>query len=504
MANVKKEGDDTNLDVKNMEETNVDENVEEGDSEDDVDASEWSGKVEWAKRILEKERKKKENDIELRMEKLMKKLPTKEGGEPTKANLQTLLQDLRAAPIVQNPTSGVNMSVVAMANTLTLYDGSSDAKDWCRLVDVIQQTAALPETMAAALAVMRFTPKSVVAIWYKFELEDDRLDLSFWRNQDPNTVKAEPGSAAKRPVGLRKALMDKFSVKLTREVINRRLKENESQKVGEKFFFWFVRLRPHVKADIEHDMDENGILVGVDRPEMVKFMLERNLHKMLWNGMRPEPRKWMDPMKANLTSVDLLLKEAANFEEGLEGIKFLSLKPPTQPATIPMAAAISAPSAPASFSQGAQGSRKPEEPWRKIKCPYCGIKGHGTPEMPPERRECRRKQDDLNNGVKRDKHIDYPCKSEGQKRREAARKAKKDAEKANGQVSAITESTENSNEARGADSGALVPFNSGAGVSAVAAPMGAHPMYMHPSLYDSSYHAHSYDAPAGRFGPPSS
>ena len=378
------------------------------------------------------------------------------------------------------------MAVVALAAQIPQYTGKEDAKPWCQMIDKIKATAMLTNDVTAALAVIRFYPDSTIDKWYKYELEHGSLEnLQIWHAVE--AVEAQPD--AQPPVvgndavpgGLRKAVMDAFGIKWTRDVLNKRLKANKEQEIGEPFKFWFYRLRPIVLKEIEMDYEGTNVLATKATKDI---LVERNCFNYLWQGMRQEHKYWMEPKKDELTTVRNLLDSAEAFELSLKGVQFLALsKPSTQAPRPPAAAAVSQ-----NPSSGGKASKKSLDKAPDGACPYCGIPGHGLPHLEPKRQKCHKKEFDIAKGDIRDKHRDYPCKTQAQikaekkafKEAKETEEAKKSAQQ-HGQlgaipkISAITDSANQADPASqiasaplSATPGALVPYTGH--VSAVSGP----------------------------------
>ena len=313
------------------------------------------------------------------------------------------------------------MAVVALAAQIPLYTGREDAKPWCQMIDKIKATAALTNDVTAALAVIRFSPDSTIDKWYKFEIEHGTLqNLHFWDTVE--AVEAQPN--ARPPVvgviavpgGLREAIMKAFGIKWTRDVLNQRLKANKEQEAGEPFKFWFFRFRPIIQKEIEMDFEGTEM---VTTKANKAILMERNCFNYLWQGMRQEHKTWMEPKREQLTTVKNLLDSAEAFELSLKGIQFLAMSKSSLPRPL-AAAAVSYQNSTAETNTSKTNEVAPEG-----SCPYCGILGHGLPHLEPKRQKCHKKEFDISKGDIRDKHKDYPCKTQAQIK--AERKASKEA-----------------------------------------------------------------------------
>ena len=309
--------------------------------------------------------------------------------------------------------SQANMAILAMAAQITQYTGKEDAKPWCQLIDKMKATANLSNEVTAALAVIRFYPDSTIDKWYKYEIEyGDLENLNVW--DEVEGVEANPNAqppvlaVTAVPGGLRKAIMKAFGIKWTRDVLNKRLEANKKQDAGEPFKFWYFRLRPIVQKEIEMDFEGTTMVTTKANKDI---LMEKSCFNYLWQGMRQEPKLWMEPKKEELTTVKNLVEAAEAFELSVKGIQFLSLSKPTVPKP-PTAAAVQKPK-PTSNPKNNDRVAPPGS------CPYCGILGHGLPHLEPKRQQCHKKEYDEKRGDFFDRHKDYPCQapisSEGRK-----------------------------------------------------------------------------------------
>ena len=116
------------------------------------------------------------------------------------------------APVAPGATvvaSNQSAAVLAVAHTILPFNGESkasgDTKTWCEQVDDVARTGGIDNKTTAAIAVIRFLPGSPVHRWHKFEKDEDNYpNLNIWHEETD------------KPGGLRKALMEVFEAKLTR------------------------------------------------------------------------------------------------------------------------------------------------------------------------------------------------------------------------------------------------------------------------------------------------
>jgi hypothetical protein len=388
------------------------------------------------------------------------------------------------APVAQAVESNQSAAVLAVAHTIIPFTGESktsgDTKVWCEQVDDVAKTGGIDNKTTAAIAVIRFLPGSPVHRWHKFEKDEDNYpNLNIWQEETD------------KPGGLRKALMEVFEAKLTRDAIARKIAENNKQEVGEPFRFWYFRFRIHLKKEFALDYEDHTL-----DDETKKDLLEIKYFNALWQGLRSEPRAWLekDYHEKRFTTVKGLLEYTERFEESVGGIQFLKMKKPTQPRPPgPQAAAMNR-----SGGSGSGGSKpgsmsKPQKPREAPagSCSYCGIVGHGLPTSPEGKKVCYRRTDDEKNGLKLDRHKDYPLKSfvAGQRAKKAAKKAAKAAQQQASSLLAITNesadqatSEEASDDTSGASDRPQWPLNvSAVSTSAFGLPA-MHPMH-HQGIY---------------------
>lgn len=343
------------------------------------------------------------------------------------------------APVAPGATvvaSNQSAAVLAVAHTILPFNGESkasgDTKTWCEQVDDVARTGGIDNRTTAAIAVIRFLPGSPVHRWHKFEKDEDNYpNLNIWHEETD------------KPGGLRKALMEVFEAKLTRDAIARKIAENNKQEVGEPFRFWYFRFRTHIKKEFALDYEDHTL-----DEDTKKALLEIKYFNALWQGLRAEPRAWLekDYYEKRFTTVKGLLEYTERFEESVPGIQFLKMKRPTQPRPPgPQAAAMNKFGGSGSGGSKPGSMSKPQKPREAPagSCPYCGIVGHGLPTSPDGKKVCYRRTEDEKNGPlgPNARHKDYPIKSyvAGQRAKRAAKKAAKaDAQQQASSLLAIT------------------------------------------------------------------
>ena len=402
--------------------------------------------------------------------------------EEAEANAEAKTPGAPVAAVASNQSA----AVLAVAHTILPFTGESktsgDTKIWCEQVDDVAKTGGLDNKTTAAIAVIRFSPGSPVHRWHKFEKDEDNYpNLNIWHAERD------------KPGGLRNALMEVFETKLTRDAISRKIAENNKQDVGEPFRFWYFRFRIHLKKEFTLDYEDHTL-----DDDTRKALLEVKFFNALWQGLRSEPRAWLekDYHEKRFTTVKGLLEYTERFEESVPGIQFLKMKKPTQPRPPgPQAAAMNKFGGSGSGGSKPGSMSKPQKPREAPagSCTYCGIVGHGLPTSPEGKKVCYRRTEDEKNGPlgPNARHKDYPLKSfvAGQRAKKAAKKAAKAAQQQASSLLAITNesadqatSEEASDDTSGASDQPQWPLNvSAVSTSAFGLPA-MHPMH-HQGIY---------------------
>ena len=285
----------------------------------------------------------------------------------------------------------------AFTNVVQFTGESLDnLNDFISAVDTISTSLKLANNQTAQIAKTKFQANSAAGHWLciqEFEKEYQNLDL--WNEEEG------------KEGGLKAALKDQFKFREDFTVVANKFRDHP-MKVGETFNAFRFRLKKN-----HYNKDQLAYTETFRASEAYKPVHEANVRFDIWVNLRPGIREALDSAKAKIDTYANLCEAVLAFEqtdagqrEQKFGLKNNNNRQGQQ--SVVVNALHSEPTA------GANNSSSNS----KVICDYCGIPSHHF-------QDCFRRKKDVDEGIVRDRHPDYPCKSRKQLRKEKEKSKEK-------------------------------------------------------------------------------
>ena len=347
----------------------------------------------------------------------------------------------------------------SISQTLPKFGGANNeqVEPFLEAVDDAKHIFHIGNRDTASMASMNLNGSA--RTWLQLERIREKLqNLDIWLEEKADPT-ANPAVLAKTG-GLRNALKNQFSQRLSRDQLTKCFGEWKNQPQGLNIQNWRNELERALRELLA--VSAPAHLLEEGQKANLEVYIEQEMQQYLWNGMAAPYKDLMLHKKDTLTTADTIIAYAVKLErDPHHGVK---LRAYTQ-ANAPVKVAASTSSETGSKPKKAKGQDKKEASKKKDegvdksnwRCEYCGKRWTHHQEECDLRKE---RGDPIGS-----KHPDYPLKSFKEKKLEWAekKKAEKAAKEASGQVSGVSEETENvqvsavSSRSRGPSARELTP-----------------------------------------------